>query len=146
MEPILDVPMLADQLQQRDRRGAAGQAAKEVAHLVADTTGGVRRPAHRRLDLQHEAHFGPPHFLQIGSQDRRSAHPPVLQPPAVLGDRRCCQEALAGWRVAEQERHVVEQVGLVGLDGNQIVGARIPQALAQRFLALERIPAHQSTA
>src|SRR5258708_40134797 len=53
---------------------------------------------------------------QIGCERRRGAQLPHLQSSTVLVDLARRQEALAGWRLVEEEPHVLKEIGLIGLD------------------------------
>src|SRR5262249_45990957 len=55
-------------------------------------------------------------------------------------------EALAGRRVAEEQRDIVQQTRLVAHDREQGVPARLADLPAERLLAVERIPADEPPA
>ncbi len=51
-----------------------------------------------------------------------------------------------GGRVGKPERHLAEQLGLVGLDGKHVIALCAADLLAERPLAIERIAGHQPSA
>ncbi len=102
-----------------------------------------RRPAPApRRDGQHPPPVGPAHLLQGGGQDRRRPPPPLLQPPTGLSDGG--RRHKARWRIADQQRHVVAQIGLGGLDRQPLVGVRRSQVPTAGVLAGAGVPADQS--
>ena len=83
---------------------------------------------------------------QIGCERRRGAQLPHLQSSTVLVDLARRQEALAGWRLVEEESHVLKEIGLIGLDREEVGSPGRADLAAEGLLTIERISADQPPA
>jgi len=64
----------------------------------------------------------------------------------VLVDLARRQEALAGWRLVEEEPHVLKEIGLIGLVREEVGSPGRADLAAEGLLTLERISADQPPA
>ena len=104
----------------------AGQGSQRTSWRIGP--GRMAGPAHRGRDFQHQARRWPPRRLQVARQRSRGAQPPHLQSAAVcVGRGAPSRSARRVGGSCEEEPHVLKQVGLIGLDGEQVrsPGARI---------------------
>src|SRR5579862_693737 len=98
------------------------------------------------LETQHLAHLHPSQRGQIACQSRRGGEGAHFEPAALGATRARRREALAGWGLVKEQRHLCQERGLITLDDEEKVALSLPDLLAERALAVERITGHQSSA
>src|SRR5262249_52189558 len=143
VQAVLNVPVLADQAQE----GTSGNLGTE---------GGEEGAAEgRRLGGPHAPHLGhparpPTHRLgrhpaqpgEIVGQGGRGGERAHFVPLALRATTARRREALAGRRLVKEQRHLREELRLIGLDHEEVVPLGLANLRAERMLAVERIPRH----
>jgi site-specific DNA recombinase len=141
-----DPPVATHPLQHPRGPGGGGQAGQEIAHLADRRVIWLGGPAHHTLNLQDQPHPAPAQARQRGVERRRGAQRAHFHAVAMqLGLLGRLKDQVGG-RVGEPEHHLGEQLGLVGLDGKQVIAPCAANLPAERPLARERIARHQPSA
>ena len=143
MQPILDLPLSAHQLEQPLRGGhPGGQAREAIADLVPGATSGQLRPA---FHLEHLSRIGKG---AVTSQQTTHGDSARILPPMSFGDGRSpaeiggwCRRARAARLPRKQQGDLLAQLGLIVFGRPHIVTAGLDDLYDSACAALAwRLP------
>src|SRR5262249_709084 len=146
VQAVLNVPVLADQAQEVTSGNLGTEAGEGVAHEVRRLAGPhAPHMGHAALPPQHLLGAHPAQLGEIVGEGGRGGELAHFVPLALRAMTARRREALAGRRLVKEQRHLREELRLIGLDHEEVVPLGLANLRAERMLAVERIPRHHST-